>query len=399
MLRILIVLSIVGLLYGGGRAICRAQPFAEKRISLKWTNIGETHLLGVRLKLDGNVPRLFVVDTGAPNIYLARNVARALKLDVKTRVFDERTSVEFASGSVDFGVPGFVVPDVPFILMDMAATQEADRQVAGILGVDFLKNFALRIDFNLRRLDFVQPGNVKGTPSEPKDAVAIPLLYENGHYCVAAVLDGNATKFVIDTGAEDTLVRDPALLAALKPQATLDGETAAVAGGSAPSTEAVPVRGMRLSKLTVGGVTWDRPVVERRLDTPRHETNALGVDFLRRFNVLIDLPGKMLYLSPNPRYKEDEDRWIGAGLVPALSPDNRWLVSAVLSPSPAAEVGVAEGDEILTIFGKPAAGVSTAEMSLLLRDHAREGQAIVGTARRQADGTKYRFKLIVRKLL
>ena len=84
----------------------------------------------------------------------------------------------------------------------------------------------------------------------------------------------------------------------------------------------------------------------------------MGSDFLRRFVVSFDLANDYLYLSPDPNFKADQDRFSTIGIQFAKNPNGFFTVMAVWSPTPASEANFNVGDEIIS-----ANGLSTSEMT------------------------------------
>jgi hypothetical protein len=72
----------------------------------------------------------------------------------------------------------------------------------------------------------------------------------------------------------------------------------------------------------------------------------LGSDFLRQFVVSLDLAHDSLYLSPDPNFKADQDRFSTIGIQFAKDPIGFFTIMAVWSPSPASEASFKEGDQV-----------------------------------------------------
>jgi hypothetical protein len=128
-------------------------------------------------------------------------------------------------------------------------------------------------------------------------ACRIPLLEKDGRYFIEGTLDGIPTQFIVDTGGDRTVLHNRAVQKALKPMASLDGETSVVSTDDGMALQMVQTHRLRLRKLRIGGLIWENPVVGENLPDSRSESNFLGLDFLRRFRVLIDFPGHVLYLT------------------------------------------------------------------------------------------------------
>jgi hypothetical protein len=82
---------------------------------------------------------------------------------------------------------------------------------------------------------------------------------------------------------------------------------------------------------------------------------SLGEEFLRRFNMILDYPDKMIHIMRNSDF-EDGFHHDMSGLE-ILAPDpceHRYLITGVRKQSKAELAGIRPGDEILSINGTPA---------------------------------------------
>lgn len=340
-----------------------AQLEEGKAYSLPYTSIGGFSSPHIRVRLADGVPRIFALDTGAPATMIASSVARLLKLPIKTHRFTESDkTVELITSSASLGSGVLSLPEVPFILMDMSLLHKAYPDIAGIIGNNMLQFFALRFDFSRRQVDFIFEKKIAGTIFEPKDAVRVPLTYTEGHCFVDAELDGKAARFIIDTGAYQTLLESRTLIASLKPKAKIDGSTNALVNESGTGIQVGKFRKLRLHSLKIGSMEWKEPVVEENVGIREYSINSIGIDFLQRFRVIIDIPGRMLYLSPDPSFKEVEREWHGVGLELGFNNSNRIYVMNTLKPSPASEAGIMEGAEVLEVDGHPLPDLKPAEL-------------------------------------
>ena len=351
----------------------RSQAQQESVYSLKWiTNRGSTLPL-VQATLGDGKPRLFLVDTGTPANLIDRAVARELKL-TPTTATNEGVTFDYVTPPFNLGPDVLPLSILPFDLSDLSFARQSIPELAGILGLNFLFNFTVRLDYPNQRMDLLL-GSAAGTSFEPKDSVRLPLKILDRKYCVEADLDGHTAPFILDTGAENLFSRSPDLVKSLKPRAVLSGAHTIVATDSGLETKAADNRMLRLHRFRLGEITLDKPVIEQTLVDTRHPCNGLGNHFLERFHVVIDFPAHLLYLTPDPAYKEDTQAWIGTGLVWGIY-DGRVIVDTVYSPSPASAAGLAEGDEITGCDGKSLAGMSPTEIADLLKAKNKLGETV-----------------------
>jgi len=114
-----------------------------------------------------------------------------------------------------------------------------------------------------------------------------------------------------------------------------------------------------------------------------------------RFVVLLAFANDSLYLSPDPNFKADQDRFSTIGIQFAKDSTGFFTVMAVWSPTPASEANFNVGDQILS-----ANGLSTIEMTqedLSRQLHGKPGREI------QVDissyGSRRTVRLAIRNLL
>jgi hypothetical protein len=117
------------------------------------------HVL-VRLKINGKGPFNFIVDTGAPLLYVSIPAAKQIGLDVKEKgpVTLERVEVEGGPVHAKFKA----VIETPYQLKGMNALGMAGAELHGIIGYTLLSHYRMEIDFTRdkmawTRLDYKPP--------------------------------------------------------------------------------------------------------------------------------------------------------------------------------------------------------------------------------------------------
>jgi len=78
--------------------------------------------------------------------------------------------------------------------------------------------------------------------------------------------------------------------------------------------------------------------------------NLIGMDFIKRFNVLVDYQNYQLYLQPNPKYRKNEDSFfLKKGMKPNNSVKDGFRIMNLYVNSIAEKAGLKIGDEIISI--------------------------------------------------
>lgn len=240
-------------------------------------------------------------------------------------------------------VPSNPFPDVPF---------------GGIVGREIFGRLVTVIDYEHRLLSFHDAGSF--TPDAAADS--LPLTMRGGALPnVSGSIDGHSGRFDIDSGASQALTLTAKL-----------ADDSGALGGFGRAIEVVVGRGAggallgtasRGARLALGGAALERPVVTIArsrggvFDDPGFDGNV-GGDVLRRFTVTLDVPRATLYLRPNRAFGEPF-AFNRAGVFCRAQGDGQ-LVDAVVSAGPAAAAGIAVGDTIVEIDGRPASSLTPA---------------------------------------
>jgi hypothetical protein len=225
----------------------------------------------------------------------------------------------------------------PVCVTDLSNFRAATgHEIYGLIGLDFLKQNTVRIDFDRGKLYFLRdPGTQPG--------VAITMVNSPLGPCVDADLPIGKHRFVIDTGyrghsgglrkdAYDLLLTQGHLhpIAEEKAQ-TLGAVTKHVCAS--------------LDTLATGSF------MHRELVFNREENSYLGLAYLSRFNVTFDFPRSTLYVTKSQYYDSSDP--VGLSGLHLLRRNGRDVVMSVDENSPAEKSGIKPGDILLRLDGKP----------------------------------------------
>ena len=113
----------------------------------------------VRAKINGKGPYNFILDTGAPAVFIDKDLAKTLELKVeKSQATLDRLEVEGGAALTKFSC----IIETPFQLSAMNALGLAGVELHGIIGYTYLAHFKMELDFTRdkmtwTRLDFDPP--------------------------------------------------------------------------------------------------------------------------------------------------------------------------------------------------------------------------------------------------
>ena len=237
---------------------------------------------------------------------------------------------------------------------DLAPVRQASgRPIDGVLGMDVLQHYVLRIDFDTGRMQVFPP--IATTPKEWGER--IPL--HTGTWLTPAITAtlGNlqTERCHIDTGANVSTLT-PALADELS-ASELFRYFRQNAWSSNPAGRARSRSG-RLVACTVAGQTAE----SLRFDVSH--TCSLGLNVLSRFHLTLDFPGQSLQMLPGRRILE-ADQPATSGLAVAWV-DSKPRVLAVQPGSPAESAGLRPGDVLRRIDDLDTAGMDSFGVGRLL---------------------------------
>lgn len=134
-----------------------ARVLATYRIPYRLT---ETQHLMVRAKLNGKGPFNFIVDTGAPMLFVANDVAKKLNVTPDKAKMGTVERLELEGGAVLTKIPARI--EDPMQLRGMNAMGLAGAKLDGILGYNVLARFRMEIDLTQtsmvwHHLDYTPP--------------------------------------------------------------------------------------------------------------------------------------------------------------------------------------------------------------------------------------------------
>jgi PDZ domain/Aspartyl protease len=352
----------------------------------------------LRVSINGAPPADFLFDTGASITIL--DSAYAAKLGIQSQGKMEAMGAG-SSGGASFATihslrvsgddgDGVELTDqrIGVLSVNSVLAPFFWRDCAGVLGYGFISQFVNEIDFDGRLLTLREPKTFtyQGT------GTALPMTLAGTVPVVKMKLDGAIDgDYRLDVGSNSTVdihgpfVRKYALDHGAK---TLEVSGAGF-GGQFSS------RIMRAKRLDLGPYGWDQPIVslsEATTGALASEDYAgnIGNQILERFRCTFDYDHHVVYLEPG-KHIHDVDHFSRAGLLLTKS-GGIVQASQVLSGSPAAHAGIEEGDEIVSVDGKPAESLDPDEVAMLF-EQGEEGRKVAIELKRDGKAKKVTLKL------
>lgn len=350
----------------------------------------------VQVRVNDSQPLKFFFDTGAGMSVVG--AAQAAKLGLpqtgKLNVIGTGGAVSgtFATG-VSLSVQGVTVLNQSVAVFSLDDFPCEARDIAGLIGYDFIKDFVVQIDYEAKVLRLVDRGSFH---YEGK-GVWFPLTIAKTPRVRARIkLPGREAiegLFEIDTGHEGTMVINSPFVNRHKLLESLAHGIPASGRGVGGISRRI---GARVESLQLGSYTVPSPVVALSLEntgalSATDNDGVIGNEVWQRFKVTLDYAGRRMWLEPNA-YLKDAFAGDTSGIEIESAGDNCrvFKVTSVADNSPAAEAGIQPGDELVAIDDVPAAQFTAAQIYQLF---TIEGADHSLTIRRANQSLTVRIKL------
>lgn len=284
---------------------------------------------------------------------------------------EETVDAQFAK-NVSFDLDGLSVRDqmVGVLPLFQTLADVEGRLIQGLYGGPLINAFVTEIDYDALTIRLHErPGYTYHGPGE-----VIPLQMMNNFPMVIGVVTLPGCEpaegiFLVDTGVRNALCLSTPFV---NQHHLLESSQALVHGVTGWGLGGVNREYLGRGNLTLGSFQFDDLVVTLSQDTRGALASdmingIIGGDLLKRFRTIFDYPEKRLILEPGQLFGQpfahDASGLFLRSQAPAF---DRAIVVGVFDKSPAAEAGLQEGDEILTINGQPFAALGLEQMRRLL---------------------------------
>jgi hypothetical protein len=218
----------------------------------------------------------------------------------------------------------------------------AGKTIGGFIGMNFLRNYVIQIDFDMGKLLFLEPISRQEDAQDLGEELAIYYDSLGWPRIVANMPDGIKVGFIIDTGDDSTGVLDSRIFEAMISKRQIKTcETLAATGAGA-----IRQREARIGNLSIGSFEYQNLIFAEAI------TCSLGLPFLSRHKVTFDFPNGRVYFKKGREFnKIDETDMSGLHL---LRISGKTVVYSVDEDSPAHRAGIRANDIILRVENKDA---------------------------------------------
>ena len=294
----------------------------------------------------------FILDTGSGGISLDTLTAMYYKLptessDRMVRGIGGIKPVQYyKNGTLHF--PGLDVDKLDFHINDYEIlTSVYGMRIDGIIGYSFLRRYIVAIDYDQQLLHVYTPGAY----SYPSKGTFLKPLFATLPITKHEVIDEKnlLLNLYFDTGAglcvllTERLMKDSAFLS--KKKKSVNTQVEGLIGK-------INMRLTTMKKMRIGKYKFSKVpihVYDDSLNVLGYPSVAglLGSDLLRRFNLVINYPERVVHLTPNSHMRDAFDySYTGMNY---YFIDGKIVITEIQQGSPAEKAGLIPGDVIFGI--------------------------------------------------
>jgi predicted aspartyl protease len=337
----------------------------QKKVKVPFLATNSLILLPV--SINGNPPLYFLLDTGVKaNLLFSKSMGDSLGLTYTRRVgmvgADGSTTIwarvsptnTLDLGGVEGKLQSLLVLEEDFLELEAVL----GLPVYGILGHEFFKYNAVKIDYDQAIITFYQP---EGLAWKSPFYRRLPLQVEDGKAYVnlkVYQMEGATiqAKVLVDTGANHGLLLNQETSAEIKlPEQRIETQLGQSLGGvlygQLGRVERLSMRGLTFQRVIT---SYPEPSTFSALIQASGRQGSLGAEVLGKTKLILDYPRNGFYVRPGATfYHPFEFDMSGLVVKKRLTKEKRWYIGNVREGSPAHLAGILPFDEILRIDSVP----------------------------------------------
>lgn len=268
---------------------------------LPFSQNGESIILHIKLN-DKSRQLSFLFDTGADGMAIRKTLADSLGLKTShtqtANVVGGQKQIEISSGNAVHLSDSIILSN-----QNIAIFEKVRDNTDGIIGLNLIKQYITRIDFDDKLLYLYSFGDFK----YPDEGSIMKVNTKQNLISIPGVLDLTGKKkvtgtFIVDTGANYYLIafsrfvrKNRLLLSGFKPKSS---------GAITSLGHTTPVYNGIASEFSIGDIKQVNMPVTLQASTGRVPDNSnfpdgsIGIQFFSRYNLTIDLLKKEIHLVP-----------------------------------------------------------------------------------------------------
>ncbi len=349
----------------------------------------------VEATVDGKGPYTFIVDTGGHTL-LSPHLIKEVGLEpVGEAVTSGAGEKHGTTGFVHFGE--IAIGAVRLRDQDGFATDIYDKAIEGIpvdgmVGFELVRRMVTTIDYGRHVITFTQPDRFE---ADARSGVRVPFVFYDHVPNVPGRIGDLPARFGIDTGSRSALDITSPFVASHRLRDRFTAGTVAITGYGVGG----PARSyvVRIPSVAIGSITIEDPVVDLSeahsgsFSDPNFDGNV-GSALLKRFVVTFDYARQFIYLKPIEPVPADVGTFDRSGLWINAQGDG-YEIMDVAPGSAGSQAGLAVGDVITLVDGRPVTDAGLSEMRQRLRSD-QPGTKVQLTVRRASQVLN--FTLVLR---
>lgn len=381
-----------------GQVQAQATPFQFVKASTRHVRMPfllQRNLIVVEVWLNNKGPYNFLLDTGiGTSLITDPYVAQDLNLTLQGRFLvagagEERPLEAFQAPRVAVRLgKEMEAPELSFLILSedvLDLSGYVGMPIHGLLGSDVFRSFAVEIDSDQQILIFHAPQKYKAPTGRKWARISLDMEGRKSYLTLPVQLSDSLTaplKLVLDTGAGHALSLETTsdvrlTLPEARLRTSLGRGLSGNINGYLGRVPAIQLGRYRMPALLTSFP--DAADVALRTDAPRN--GNLGFELLKRFRVIIDYANNRLLLRPNSMFREPFEHDMCGFDVLAIGPTyRRFKVTRIEPGGPAAQAGLTQGDEIISVNLVPAEFFSLHQFSRML--HSEDGRKLLFVVRR-----------------
>ena len=309
----------------------------------------------VEATVNGKGPYTFIVDTGGHTLISPR-VAREAELNVVgsgvTSGAGEKTETTGFARYREIALGPVKLTDQPAFITKIYEPAIEGIPVDGMVGFELFARFAVEVDYGAKTMTMTDFASF-----DPKGAgTPVPFKFYDHLPAVRGLIDDMPARFDIDSGSRSEIDITSPFVAKMGLRERYRPGISAITGwgvGGASLSYVVRVPSITLGSVKVPSVVASLSESKAgSFSDPNYEGN-IGSGLLKRFVVSFDYSRKIMYLKPLDPPPADAGAFDRSGMWINAS-DTGFVVEQVSPGGPAEQAGLAKGDAIKAINGKPA---------------------------------------------